>query len=85
MRISIVNPIDFLSLPWTERFLGIQTPGAFQQTLASQDFVQAGDASCEVVGDVEESCVAISDLGAFLDEAFRNAFVIASVGLTLLQ
>jgi len=39
MRIPGINPGDFLELPGAERFIGIQAPDAFEQSLAAQDFV----------------------------------------------
>ena len=85
MRVCIVNPVDLLSLPWTKGLIGIQAPDAFQQPLASQDFMQAGDAACKVMRRVVESRVAIGDLATPLNEAFRNVHLIASRGVTLLQ
>src|SRR3984893_4746284 len=47
--------------------------------------MQSGDAACKVTRRVEESGVAVGNLHAFLDEAFRNALFVASHCVTLLQ
>ena len=39
----------------------VQAPDAFEQALAAQHLVAAGDAAVEIVGDVEEGGVAIGD------------------------
>jgi hypothetical protein len=53
------HAIDLGRLAGTQRFVGIETPDAFQQTLAAQDLVAAGDAPSEIVRAVEECAVAI--------------------------
>src|SRR6516162_303433 len=53
------HAIDLGHLTGTQRFVGIETPDAFQQTLAAQDLVAAGDAPSEIVRAVEEGAVAI--------------------------
>jgi hypothetical protein len=62
MRICGIDPLDFGELTTAEGLVRIQAPGSFQQTLSAQDFVQARDASREIVGSVEEGCIAIRDL-----------------------
>lgn len=61
LRIRGINPRDFLELAGAERFVGIQAPDAFEQSLAAQDFVQTGDAAGKMIGGVEERCVCIRD------------------------
>ena len=41
----------------------IKAPDPFEQALAAQDLVAAGDDAVEIVGDVEDRRVAIGDLG----------------------
>ena len=53
------HAIDLGRLTGTQRFVGIETPDAFQQTLAAQDLVAAGNAPSKIVRAVEECAVAI--------------------------
>jgi len=53
------HAIDLGSLAGTQRFERIETPDAFQQTLAAQDLVAAGNATSKIVCAVEECAVAI--------------------------
>lgn len=61
LGIIAVNTIDLFLLTSAETFRWIQTPNAFEQTLAMEDFVQAGDAAVEIICRVEEGGIAIRD------------------------
>jgi hypothetical protein len=85
VRIGQVYTIDFFCLSRAKGFFGIQTPGAFQQSLSAEHFVQARDAAGKLVGRVEERRIAVGDLNASTQEAFRNTTSAAGRGLTLIQ
>jgi hypothetical protein len=51
-----------------EGFVFVEAPGAFEQALAAEDLVEAGDAAGEVVGGVEEGGVGVSHLDAEAEE-----------------
>ena len=68
----MVDPIDLFYLPMAKHFRRIQTPDAFQQTLSSQNFMQAGNATGELVGNVEECGIAIGHFHVSLEEPFGN-------------
>ncbi len=67
MRIGLKHPADLFLLPGAECLVGIQAPDSFQQTLPSQDFMQARDAAGEVVCGVEKRRVAVCYFGALLE------------------
>ena len=55
------DAVDLLALPRAQPLVRIEAPDAFEQALAAQHLVAAGDAAAEVVGDVEEGAVAVGD------------------------
>src|SRR3954447_25015997 len=57
------DPVDLADLAGAEAFGRIEAPDAFQQSLAPQHLVTAGDAAMEIVGDVEKRAVAVGDTG----------------------
>ena len=59
MRVGGAYTVDLRKLAWAERFVLVETPEAFEQALAAQDFVQTGDATSEAVGRIEEGGIAI--------------------------
>jgi hypothetical protein len=61
IAMNTIDPIDLLFLPRAKTFCGIETPDALQQPLPSEDLVAARDAAMKIIGDVEESAVAIRD------------------------
>src|SRR5262249_6436442 len=63
VRIGRADAVDLLLLPGSQRLARVETPDAFQQALAAQDFVAAGDHPMEVVGGVEDRRVAVGHLG----------------------
>jgi hypothetical protein len=67
MRISLKHPADLFVLAGAEHLPGIQAPDSFQQTLPPQDFMQASDASGEVVRGVKKCGVAVCYFGAPLE------------------
>ena len=54
MRIGAADAVDLLVLAVPERLVRIEAPCPFQQALAAQDFVDAGNATGETIGGVEE-------------------------------
>ena len=54
-----VHAVDLVPLALAEALGRVQAPDAFEQALAAQHLVAAGDAAMEIVGDVEEGRVAI--------------------------
>ena len=61
MRISGIDAIDFLKLTRAKSHVGIETPDALEQTLASQDFVEASDAAGKPVAGVEKCGIGIGN------------------------
>src|SRR5688572_4596704 len=59
MRISARNAVDLLGLAGTELLVGIEAPRAFEQALATEHFVDAGNAAGEIVGGVEDHGVRV--------------------------
>ena len=55
------DAVDLLALARAQALVRIEAPDAFEQALAAQHLVAAGDAAAEVVGDVEEGAVAVGD------------------------
>ena len=68
MRISLINSINLARLAGAEPFVFIETPDALQQTLATQHFVNAGDAAVKMIGRVEERGIAVSDFNTQLQK-----------------
>jgi len=62
MRIGGADAIDFVGLAGRKIFVGIEAPAAFEQTLAAQNFVDAGDAAMKMMRWIEERGVGIGDL-----------------------
>ena len=85
MRIRSIDPVDFLLLSATERFLWIQASIPFQQPLPTQHLVQTADASGKVVGGVEESRIAVRDFDALANQAWRQSTFQERGGMTLLE
>ena len=64
VRVGVVDAVDFGELAGAEGFLGIQAPDAFEQPLAAENFVEAGDASGEGICCVEECGVGVKKIRA---------------------
>src|SRR5262249_61154931 len=62
MRIGRADPVDLLLMPGSQRLARVETPDAFEQALAAQDFVAAGDPAMEVVGRVKDRLGAVRHL-----------------------
>src|SRR5689334_4144317 len=73
MRIRRVNSIDLGQLSRTERFIRIDAPGSFEQTLPPQHFVQPRDAAREGIRGVEECGVAVGYFDGADEQLLRNA------------
>ena len=61
MRIGIRYPGEFFGLSRRERFIFIETPDSFQQSLTPKDFVQACNAAFVIILGVEEGSVGVGD------------------------
>src|ERR1700730_1048918 len=72
MRIGAIDPLNFCSLPGAKRFVGIQAPDTFQETLPPQDFMQSCNAAGETVCRVEERGIAIGHFHVPLQQASWN-------------
>ena len=59
----LIHAVDLGRLPRPQALLRIQAPDAFEKALPSQHFVAAGDAAGKAIGNIEERCVAVGDLG----------------------
>src|SRR5258706_13387087 len=57
------DAVDLLHLAGAEALGGIETPDSLHEPLPPQNFVAAGDAAVEIVGDVKERAVAVGDAG----------------------
>ena len=78
------DAIDLLALPRAQSLVRVEAPDAFEQALAAQHLVAAGDAAAKVVGDVEEGAVAVGDAAVereqvALDRAIRLAAAAAAL------
>src|SRR5262245_9639054 len=61
IRVFAANPVDLATLPWTEPFIGVQTPNAFHQSLATKNLVTARNTAAKPVGDIKKRRIAIRD------------------------
>ena len=55
-----MDTVDLLGLARAECFLWRETPDAFEQALATEHLVNAGDAPGEAIGGIENSGVGVS-------------------------
>jgi len=62
VRIRGADAINLRHLACTERFMLVEAPKAFEEALAAEDFVEAGDAAVKRVRGVEKGGVAVGDL-----------------------
>lgn len=62
--ISPHHAIDFFGLAGAEGLARVETPDAGQQSLASQDFVNAGNAAGKIVGGIEQRGVDVGQSDA---------------------
>jgi hypothetical protein len=72
VRVRPADAIDFLALARRERLARVEAEGIRHQALATEHFLNAGDASGEVVGGVEESGVEVGELGGQGEQARRE-------------
>src|SRR5262245_12928251 len=63
LRIAVIDAINLFHLPGRKIFTRVEAPAARQQSLSTQNLVQAGDATGEIVLRVEQRGVRISDFG----------------------
>lgn len=59
MGVSAEDTVDFGALAGAEGFIGVKAPDAAEAAFTAEDFVDAGDAAMEVIGDVEEGGIGI--------------------------
>lgn len=59
MRVRETDAINFGKLATAHRLMFIETPHAFHQPLSPQHFMQAGNATTEVVGGIEDGSIAV--------------------------
>ena len=77
MRIRGADAINLRKLAGAERLVFIEAPDAFEQALAAEDFVEAGDAAGETVRGVEEGGIAVGDFVRESEHFRRNRFALA--------
>jgi hypothetical protein len=73
-----VDAVDFFALAGGEGFVFVEAPDAFEEALAAEDLVEAGDAAGESVGGVEEGGIGVGDLHVEAEEV--NGDGIADAG-----
>src|ERR1700730_18112074 len=62
MRIEPAHAVNFLALTRGKILVRIETPASFDNSLATQDLVDPGNASAKLVGRIEERGVRVRDL-----------------------
>src|SRR6202161_577383 len=62
MRIRVAHAVDFFYLARGEFLMRIKTPASFEQTLAPQEFVNAGNTSVKLVCGIEDRRVRVRNL-----------------------
>jgi len=72
--IGRIHAVDLVFLPRAEILAGVEAPDSFQQSLPSQHFVEAGDATGEVIRRVKESRISIGDFNISSQQLFRDTF-----------
>ena len=73
MRIGAIDAVDLFRLARAERFVGIEAPDAFEESLAAENFVEAGDAARKMIGGVEKGGVGVGDFDALAEKGRRNS------------
>ena len=71
VRIAGEHAVDVLHLTRAQILVRIETPASREQALAAQDFVNAGNASGELVRGIEERRIGVGQLGAKRQQADR--------------
>lgn len=61
MRVGGADAINLRKLAGAERLVLVETPEAFEEALAAEDFVEAGDAARKTVRGIEEGGIAVGD------------------------
>src|ERR1700722_4064615 len=72
MRIRPRHAIHLFALAGRKFLLGVETPTPFEQSLAAQDFMDAGDASAKIVTGIEDGGVRVRDLLSEGQKCQRN-------------
>src|ERR1043165_3089134 len=62
VRVIATDALDFLGLTGGKRFAWVETPGAFEQALPPEDFVNSRNAAGKTVRCVKQRRVAVGDL-----------------------
>ena len=73
VRVGGVDAGNFFGLAGAERFVGIEAPDAFEESLAAENFVEAGDAARKMIGGVEKGGVGVGDFDALAEKGRRNS------------
>src|SRR5437016_1542275 len=82
MRVGAINAINFRKLAGAEGFIFVEAPKSFQQTLATQHFMDSGDATSKAIRGIEEGGIAIGDLHT-QPQQLRRGFSIAATPVQL--
>ena len=64
VRIAGDHAVDLVQLTRAEILVRIETPASREQALAAQHFVNAGDASGELMRGIEQRRIRVGQLGA---------------------
>jgi hypothetical protein len=61
VRVCPAHAVDLVHLSWRQVLVRVETPAAFEESLAAKNFVQSGDAAREVVPRVEHGRIRIGE------------------------
>ena len=75
MWVGGIDSVDFFGLAGAEVLPRIEAPDAFEEALAAQDFVKAGDAATEAMGGIEEGGIAAGDLDGRAELVGRDGMI----------
>ncbi len=74
VRVSFEDAVELLALTLGEHLVGIEAPIALEQSLAAQDLVNAGDATCEAVRGVKDSRIGIGFIVPHVCSGYTEMF-----------
>ena len=63
---------DFVRLSGRETLIRIKAPNSVQESLASEHFMDSGDASCETMFDVKQRRVRVRERRSFVEQRPGN-------------
>ena len=67
MWIRVADAINLGGLALAERLMGIEAPNALQQSLAAQQFVDAGDTAGKAVCHVKDDGIGVGDFAGWFE------------------